>query len=139
MPRHRSARVARKPARSRGGPAPRAARAEGAPRAATVVLILSAFPRKAAAERAARSLVTERILACATVTVSSRAYYRWNGRVVTGTSALLWGKTTKAMAKTAIQRIRESHPDRVPEILVLPVSGGDPGYLRWLGESVTKH
>lgn len=96
------------------------------------VLILAAYPRRAAAERAARSLVRERILACATVAPFARAFYRWKGRLVAEASALLWGKTTASRAMDAIRAIRESHPDRVPEILVLPISGGEPRYLRWL-------
>ena len=105
-------------------------------RRARAVLILSSYPRRAAAERAALSLVRRRILACATVTPSARAFYRWKGRLMTEAATLLWGKTTSSRAKEAIQAIRESHPDQVPEILVLPVSGGEPRYMRWLSEEV---
>ena len=107
-------------------------------RSARAVLILSAYPRRASAERAARSLVRRRILACATVASGARAFYRWSGRVRAEPSVLLWGKTSAARAAEAVRALRASHPDRVPEILVLPVQGGEPGYLRWLAGEVKR-
>ncbi|MBI4365032.1 MAG: divalent-cation tolerance protein CutA [Candidatus Latescibacteria bacterium] len=107
-------------------------------RADAAVLILSAYPRRADAERAARSLVRGRILACATVAGSARAFYRWKGRLRSEGSFLLWGKTTSALANGAVRAIRVSHPDRVPEILVLRVSAGEPRYLRWLRGEVKR-
>ncbi len=100
------------------------------------VLVLAAYPRRAPAERAARSLVRARIVACATVAASARAFYFWKGREVAEPSVLLWGKTVSSRAKDAIREIRRSHPDQVPEILVIPIATGEPGYLRWLEREV---
>jgi periplasmic divalent cation tolerance protein len=99
------------------------------------VLILAAYPRLAAAQRAARQLVRGRVLACATVT-TGRAYYFWQGRELAELSAVLYGKTTAARAGDALRQIRESHPDRVPEILVLEIAAAEPSYLAWLAEQV---
>jgi periplasmic divalent cation tolerance protein len=102
------------------------------------VVILAAYPRLGPAERAARDLVASRLAACATVTPGGRAYYRWEGRLHRDTSVLLWGKTTPSKARAAIERIQKSHPDRVPEILVLPVTGGHAPYLAWLRGEVAE-
>ena len=99
---------------------------------AKAVLILVAYPRVAAAERAARDLVASRLAACATVSPGGRAYYRWEGRMRRDPSVLLWGKTVPSKVPAAIERIRGSHPDRVPEILVLSVTDGHAPYLQWL-------
>jgi len=100
------------------------------------VLILSAYPSRAAAERAARTLVRDRVLACATVVPGGRAFYRWNGKEHADPSTLLWGKTLATRARSAVRAIREGHPDTVPEILVLPVRGGHAPYLAWLAGEV---
>lgn len=100
------------------------------------VLILSAYPSRAAAERAARSLVRDRVLACATVVPGGKAFYRWNGKEHAVPSALLWGKTVASRSRAALKAIRERHPDTVPEILVLPVQGGHAPYLKWLAGEV---
>ena len=96
------------------------------------VLILSAYPKRAAAERAARDLIRDRMLACATVTLGGKAFYRWKGKERADSTALLWGKTVPSRANRAVEAIRRTHPDQVPEILVLPVHGGHGPYLDWL-------
>lgn len=118
---------------------PAAARADamrGLPRLAMgrgmAVVILSAYPKRAAAERAARELVAARVLACATVTYGAKSFYRWKGKDHADPSTILWGKTTRGKAAAAVRAIREGHPDEVPEILVLPVIAGHGPYLDWL-------
>lgn len=107
-------------------------------RAPRAVVILSAYPSRVAAERAARALVRTRVIACATVTPNGRAFYRWDGKERADRTALLWGKTTAARARAAVKAIRASHPDRVPEILILPVRGGHGPYLAWIEEEVKR-
>jgi len=48
---------------------------------------------------------------------------------------LLWGKTTKSRARRAVKAIAALHPDRVPEILVLPCSDAHPAYAAWVASS----
>lgn len=100
------------------------------------VVILAAYPKRAAAERAARELVRAGVLACATVTYGARAFYRWKGKDRAEPSTLLWGKTTRAKAVAAVRAVREGHPDEVPEILVLPVIAGHGPYLAWVADEV---
>ena len=102
------------------------------------VLLLSAYPNRAAAERAARRLVDDGVVACATVVPNGRAHYRWNGKRRANPSALLWAKTTDANARVAVLAIRDGHPDSIPEILVLPVSGGHAPYLAWIADEVER-
>ena len=102
------------------------------------VVILSAYPTRAAAERAARALVRSRAVACATVTPNGRAFYRWEGKERADSSTLLWGKTTASRAPAAVKAIRASHPDKVPEILILPVRGGHAPYLDWIEKEVRR-
>jgi len=101
-------------------------------RSPAVALIVAAFPRRAPAARAARALVRDGVLACATVSAGARAYYRWEGKLVEEGSVTLWGKTSAAYAKRALAAIRALHPDRVPEILVLRTSASFPAYAAWV-------
>lgn len=103
-----------------------------------VVLILAAYPGRQAAERAAKALVRERVLACATVVPGARGHYMWNGKRHADPSALLHGKTTAARSREAVRRIRATHPDQVPEILVVDVAGGDKDYLAWVASEVKR-
>jgi periplasmic divalent cation tolerance protein len=107
-------------------------------RAPRAVLILSAYPSRVDAERAARALLRARFVACATVTPNGRAFYRWGGKERADLSALLWGKTTASRARSAVSAIKASHPDRLPEILILPVQGGHAPYLAWIEKEVRR-
>lgn len=127
--------------RSREAGPPRGVLAERPPmpRARLVppaVVILAAYPTRASAERAAKSLVRERVLGCATVMPGGKAFYRWNGKEHAEPSVLLWGKTLASRSRLAVEAIRTNHPDTVPEILVLPVRGGHVPYLEWLAGEV---
>ncbi len=101
----------------------------------SAVLILAAYPGREVAERAARKLVQAGVLACATVS-DGTAFYLWEGREHAEPSAMLQGKTTAARAREALRLIRESHPDKVPEILVFEIADGHPEYLAWVAEQV---
>ena len=107
-----------------------------APRASAAVLILAAYPKRTPALRAARALVRGGLLGCATVQGGAISVYRWKGRIHEEPGVLLWGKTTAAVAARAVEAIRAAHPDEVPEILALPVAGGNASYLRWLRDTV---
>jgi periplasmic divalent cation tolerance protein len=106
------------------------------PRRKPAVLILAAYPGRSPALRAARALVRDRVLACATVQPGATAVYRWKGRGREERSTLLWGKTTADSADRAIRAIRALHPDEVAEILVLRVTKGNAPYLDWVTRSV---
>jgi periplasmic divalent cation tolerance protein len=97
-----------------------------------VAVILAAYPRKAPAARAARALVRDGFLACATVAPGATAFYRWEGKLVEEGSVLLWGKTSPRAAAKAVEAIRALHPDRVPEILVWKTDGALPAYAAWV-------
>ncbi len=102
------------------------------------VLVLSAYPKRASAMKAARALVQGRFAACATVVPGARAFYRWEGRLRNDSSVLLLAKTSAARARDAVEAIRAGHPDDLPEILVIPIGGGHRPYLSWLFREVRR-
>jgi periplasmic divalent cation tolerance protein len=46
-------------------------------------------------------------------------------------------KTTVARLPALNARIRELHPYELPEVIALPIMGGDSDYLRWIEEAVS--
>jgi periplasmic divalent cation tolerance protein len=46
-------------------------------------------------------------------------------------------KTTVARLPALKARIRELHPYELPEVIALPIIGGDSDYLRWIEEAVS--
>jgi periplasmic divalent cation tolerance protein len=82
-------------------------------------------------------VVEERLAACAQVSGPIESTYRWDGRIETATEWYGHFKTTLARAPALRARLSELHPYDTPEIIVMPIAGGDPAYLRWIEASVT--
>jgi periplasmic divalent cation tolerance protein len=91
---------------------------------------------KDGARALARSAVEARLAACAQVFGPIHSTYWWQGAVE---SAQEWGvlfKTTPQRYAALEAHLREHHPYDVPEIVCTPLTGGNPDYLTWVGESV---
>lgn len=99
------------------------------------VIVLCTFPAEGDAAALARTLVDERLAACVNVLPAMQSIYRWEGAVEEAAERQLVIKTTAARVEALQARLHALHPYDVPEFLVLPVTGGSEGYLRWLSSS----
>jgi len=100
------------------------------------VVVLSTAPDPAEADRLARALVEEGLAACVTRVPGARSLYRWEGAITEAEEILLLIKTRPGHAASVTRRLGELHPYDVPEILVLPVTGGASTYLAWIRDTV---
>jgi periplasmic divalent cation tolerance protein len=98
--------------------------------------VTTTWPDQKAADRAATTLVTERLAACAQVQGPLQSTYAWKGGQEQGQEWYCHLKTTTARLRALQQRIRELHPYEVPEIIAVPIVGGDEDYLRWVRSEV---
>ncbi len=80
----------------------------------------------------ARTLVEERLAACGHRLVAIRSVYRWEGTVHDDPEARVALHTRRSLVPAVVARTRELHPYDVPCVLALPVTDGDPDYLRWV-------
>ena len=99
-----------------------------------VVLVISTVPSTDAGQELARSLLNERLCACANLIPSIFSMYWWKGSVEESPEAMLFIKTTRDKSSELCRRIVELHPYEVPEALVVEVSDGNPDYLQWVVE-----
>jgi periplasmic divalent cation tolerance protein len=84
-----------------------------------------------------RTLVEEGLAACVDVLPAMESVYRWQGTVHQDAERQLVIKTRAERLDALQVRLRILHPYEVPEVLVLPVSAGSPGYLEWVKASVS--
>ena len=101
---------------------------------ARIVLTTAATPDEAT--RLGRTLVEERLAACATVIPGAQSIYRWQGEVETATETVLLLKTAPQQLEPLEARLLELHSYQTPEFLVLKVESGSHGYLEWLHTSL---
>ena len=82
--------------------------------------------------RIGRTLVDERLAACANVIPGATSIYRWEGEVRTESEAILLLKTAAERVEPAIARIRELHEYACPCVLSFDIESGNPAFLEWI-------
>ncbi|HEY6644673.1 MAG TPA: divalent-cation tolerance protein CutA [Povalibacter sp.] len=97
-----------------------------------VILVLTTCPDSTEAERIAAALVTERLAACVNRVEGVRSTYAWNGQLQDDREVLLVIKTTSGRLGELEARLKALHPYELPELLIVPVSGGNERYLEWV-------
>lgn len=85
-----------------------------------------------AASALARSAVEARLAACAQILGPVESTYRWEGTVEVASEYLVLFKTPTGRVEALQKHILTHHTYDVPEVIVTPVTGGHPAYLRWL-------
>jgi periplasmic divalent cation tolerance protein len=95
-----------------------------------IVLTTAASPGEAS--RLARTLVEERLAACATLIPSVQSIYHWQGEIEFSTETLLLLKTGPEQLTALEARLHQLHSYQTPEFLVLGVEGVSHPYLEWL-------
>lgn len=101
-----------------------------------VIIALSTCPDEATARRIAETLVSERLATCVNRVTGTASTYFWDGRLQDDAEILLIMKTTAARLAGLDARLRALHPYEVPELVALPVVGGNERYLRWVRSGV---
>lgn len=99
---------------------------------AVVVLVTASSTREA--ERIAKKLVEEKLIACANIATAVRSIYEWKGSLCEEGEVLMVMKSVRSRLPELIQRVQKLHTYEVPEILALPVLAGSQSYLDWVSE-----
>ncbi len=84
------------------------------------------------AQRIGRTVVSERLAACANVLPGIASIYWWEGAVQEGSEAVLILKTTESRVAALVARVKALHSYDCPCIEVLPVMAGHAPYLEWV-------
>jgi periplasmic divalent cation tolerance protein len=96
-------------------------------------LIWCPFPDMATAAATAKTLLDERLVACANVLPAMLSLFEWNGERSETTEAGALFKTDRALLQRAIARLAEEHPYEEPTILAWHCDAASPGTTAWLG------
>lgn len=101
-----------------------------------VILALSTCPDEATARTVAQALVEERWAACVMRVGTGRSTYLWNAQLQDEAEILLMIKTTAGKLAGLTERLKGLHPYELPELVALPVVGGNEAYLDWVRQGV---
>ena len=85
-----------------------------------------------------RTLVAERLAACANVLDGMTSVYHWQGTMQEDREAILILKTRASLVERVIERVRQLHPYECPAILSWPIASGSTPYLQWLADQTVE-
>jgi len=86
------------------------------------------------AEKISQALLEERLVACVNILGNITSHYWWKGEIRTGNEVLLIAKTMDTLVARSVEKVKSIHSYECPCIVSLPISGGNPAFLKWLEE-----
>ena len=87
------------------------------------------------AERIARTMLEERLVACVNIVSGVKSLYWWKGEIQDESETMLVIKTPSESYAQLERRLIEIHPYQVPEVLSLEVVDGSRSYISWVREA----
>lgn len=77
-------------------------------------------------------LLRQRKAACVNILSKVHSRYWWQGKIESDDESLLIVKTKSSLLDQLISLVKENHSYEVPEIIALPIVGGNQDYLNWI-------
>jgi periplasmic divalent cation tolerance protein len=102
-----------------------------------VVLLYMTAPDQASAANIARTLLAERLIACANLLPGATSLYWWEGKIEEAGEVVVIAKSTAERTDAVIARVKQLHPYSCPCVVALPVVGGNDAFLAWVGLETT--
>ncbi len=103
---------------------------------AAYVVILITAANIAEAQRISRRLLQEKKAACVNIISGVDSLFWWNDKLNSAHESLMVVKTKARLLPEIINLVKREHSYAVPEIIALPVIGGNPDYLGWIDKEV---
>ena len=83
------------------------------------------------------ALIENKKAACVNIIPQIDSLFWWQGKLDSAHESLLIVKSKASLLPEIIELVKELHSYTVPEIIALPVIGGNPAYLEWIDESTS--
>jgi periplasmic divalent cation tolerance protein len=96
------------------------------------VVILVTVGTREEADVIADVLLEQNKAACVNIIPAVDSHFRWEGKLETGQEALLIIKTQASLVDEVTSLVKTIHSYDVPEVIALPIIGGNPEYLAWI-------
>ena len=88
------------------------------------------------AQNIARILLDERKVACVNIVSGVESLFWWQGKIDKAAEYLLIAKSELSLLVKIVDTVKKAHNYEVPEILALPIIGGNRDYLEWIHSEV---
>jgi len=96
------------------------------------IVILITTGSEEEAHRIADQLLNQRKAACVNIMPRVDSLFWWQGKLDSAQETLLVIKTKASKLKEITELVKKVHSYEVPEVIALPIVGGNEDYLKWL-------
>lgn len=96
-------------------------------------LVYVTAPDAARAQALAFSVVEAHLAACANILGAMTSVYRWQGAIETSGEISVLFKTRADLVPALTDHVRARHPYEIPCVVAVPIMGGEPAFLDWIG------
>ena len=100
------------------------------------IVIFITCANKNEAKKIAAGLISAKLAACVNIVKGLDSLFWWKNKVDRAREVLLIVKSRKTKLARIIKKVRSWHSYSTPEIIALPIIGGDKDYLKWINESL---
>ena len=98
------------------------------------LLVITTVPDSEVGKIIAEKILEERLAACVTISAPCQSLYWWQEKIAQDQEHTLFIKTKKEAFPKLEEKVRQLHPYDVPEIIAVPISGGNEDYLNWIDD-----
>jgi len=84
------------------------------------------------AQLISRVLLEQRKAACVNIVPEVSSLFWWRGKIDSSRESLLVVKTRASLVGEIVQLVKRIHSSDVPEVIALPIVGGNRDYLDWI-------
>lgn len=89
-------------------------------------------PNKPEAQQIGRTLVQERLAACANIFENMEAIYWWGDELQETGEVVIIAKTRAELVPALVERVKGMHSYACPCVVSMPIESGNPAYLEWI-------
>lgn len=102
--------------------------------ACIVVFITTATAEEA--QQISKRLLEQRKAACVNIVPKVSSSFWWQSKIDLAQESLLIIKTKASQLDELVRLVKEAHSYDIPEIIAMPIVGGNQDYLDWIGKEV---
>ena len=98
------------------------------------VVVLVTTSSREEARKVTETLLDHRKVACVNIVPQVESRFWWQGKIDSAQECLLVIKTKRSVLEEVTDLVKTVHSYEAPEIIALPIVGGNPDYLKWIDQ-----